>query len=72
MATYLLKQYRRGLADFAGGKLVLQEPIEVVDDDAAIVVAQPWLKTLGPDEFVRLEDQAGSGVAYWGNTTGPS
>ena len=70
MATYLLKQYRRGLPDFAGGKLVLQEAIEVVDDDAAIVAAQPWLKTLGPDGFVRLEDQAGRVVAYWGNNSG--
>ena len=67
MSTYVLKQYRRGLLDPTCGKLVLQEAVEVENDDAAIEAAQPLLKELAPDDFIRLEDQAGRVVAFWGN-----
>ena len=66
MATYLLKQYHRGSLDFPAGKLVVQQAVEVSNDDAAIAAAQPLLKELDPNDFVRLEDQTGRVVALWG------
>jgi hypothetical protein len=51
------------------GKLIFQKAVEVADDDAAIAAAQPLLRTLSSDEFIRLEDLSGHAVAYWGIQT---
>jgi hypothetical protein len=65
VSTYYLKQYRCSFPDPRAGKLVVQQAIEVATDDAAVTAAQPLVRELGSEAFVRLEDQAGRMVAFW-------
>ena len=65
MAIYYLKQYGQSLPGLSARKLIAQQLVESDDDQAAKAAAKVFLKELGSNEFLNLENEAGSVVAAW-------